>query len=215
MLKSFFDIRKDCLEIFSSLTISEDRLAIEGWMNKYPVIYLSLKDIDRETFKNAMYRFREMLSELFSSYSDIADESSRNLFTRLMSDTSSIDDIAISLRFLSRLLYTYYKQKAIILIDEYDVPLDKANSNGYYQQMLKLLRAVFSSSLKDNPNVIKGILTGCLRVSKESIFTGLNNLFVYSLASDEYSDAFGFTEKEVRKLLSDAGLDNKSNEIRE
>lgn len=176
-------------------------------MNKYPVIYLSLKDIDGETFENAMYRFREILSELFSSYSDIADESSRNLFTRLMSDTSSIDDIAISLRFLSRLLYTYYKQKAIILIDEYDVPLDKANSNGYYQQMLKLLRAVFSSSLKDNPNVIKGILTGCLRVSKESIFTGLNN--------DEYSDAFGFTEKEVRKLLSDAGLDNKSNEIRE
>ena len=169
-------------------------------MNKYPVIYLSLKDIDGETFENAMYRFREILSELFSSYlfilSDIADESSRTLFTRLMSDTSSIDDIAISLRFLSRLLYTYYMQKAIILIDEYDVPLDKANSNGYYQQMLKLLRAVFSSSLKDNPNVIKGILTGCLRVSKESIFTGLNNLFVYSLASDEYSDAFGFTEKE-------------------
>ena len=219
MLKSFFDIRKDCSEIFSGLTISEDKLAIEGWMNKYPVIYLSLKDIDGETFENAMYRFREMLSELFSSYSfilsDIADESSRNLFTRLMSDTSSIDDIAISLRFLSRLLYTYYKQKAIILIDEYDVPLDKANSNGYYQQMLKLLRAVFSSSLKDNPNVIKGILTGCLRVSKESIFTGLNNLFVYSLASDEYSDAFGFTEKEVRKLLSDAGLDDKSDEIRE
>ena len=161
-------------------------------MNKYPVIYLSLKDIDGETFENAMYRFREILSELFSSYlfilSDIADESSRTLFTRLMSDTSSIDDIAISLRFLSRLLYT-------ILIDEYDVPLDKANSNGYYQQMLKLLRAVFSSSLKDNPNVIKGILTGCLRVSKGSIFTGLNNLFVYSLASDEYSDAFGLRKR--------------------
>ena len=217
MLRSFFDIRKNSAQLFSGLDIEKDEAAVNGWMNKYPVIYLSLKDIDGATFESALYRFREIIIELFTANSFILDteisKSDRNLFMKLMSTDSSQDDIAGSLKFLVRLLCSHFGKQVIVLIDEYDVPLDKANNNEYYPQMLLLLRSLFTSVLKDNPNVIKGILTGCLRVSKESIFTGLNNLCIYSLTSPSYSDAFGFTEKEVSKLLSDAGLKNKAKEI--
>lgn len=217
MLRYFFDIRKNSAQLFSGLDIEKDEATVSGWMNKYPVIYLSLKDIDGATFESALYRFREIIIELFTANSFILDteisKSDRNLFMKLMSTDSSQDDIAGSLKFLVRLLCSHFGKQVIVLIDEYDVPLDKANNNGYYPQMLLLLRSLFTSVLKDNPNVIKGIMTGCLRVSKESIFTGLNNLCIYSLTSPSYSDAFGFTEKEVSKLLSDAGLENKANEI--
>lgn len=217
MLRSFFDIRKNSAQLFSGLDIEKDEAAVSGWMNKYPVIYLSLKDIDGATFESALYRFREIIIELFTANSFILDteisKSDRNLFMKLMSTDSSQDDIAGSLKFLVRLLCYHFGKQVIVLIDEYDVPLDKANNNGYYPQMLLLLRSLFTSVLKDNPNVIKGIMTGCLRVSKESIFTGLNNLCIYSLTSPSYSDAFGFTEKEVSKLLSDAGLKDKAKEI--
>ena len=217
MLRSFFDIRKNSAQLFSGLDIEKDEAAVNGWMNKYPVIYLSLKDIDGATFESALYRFREIIIELFTANSFILDteisKSDKNLFTKLMSTDSSQDDIAGSLKFLVRLLCSHFGKQVIVLIDEYDVPLDKANNNGYYPQMLLLLRSLFTSVLKDNPNVIKGIMTGCLRVSKESIFTGLNNLCIYSLTSPSYSDAFGFTEKEVSKLLSDSGLENKAKEI--
>lgn len=217
MLRSFFDIRKKSVQLFSGLDIEKDEAAVNGWMNKFPVIYLSLKDIDGATFESALYRFREIIIELFTANSFILDteisKSDRNLFTKLMSTDSSQDDIAGSLKFLVRLLCSHFGKQVIVLIDEYDVPLDKANNNGYYPQMLLLLRSLFTSVLKDNPNVIKGIMTGCLRVSKESIFTGLNNLCIYSLTSPSYSDAFGFTEKEVSKLLSDAGLKDKAKEI--
>ena len=217
MLRSFFDIRKNSAQLFSGLDIEKDEAAVNGWMNKYPVIYLSLKDIDGATFESALYRFREIIIELFTANSFILDteisKSDRNLFMKLMSTDSSQDDIAGSLKFLVRLLCSHFGKQVIVLIDEYDVPLDKANNNGYYPQMLLLLRSLFTSVLKDNPNVIKGILTGCLRISKESIFTGLNNLCIYSLTSPSYSDAFGFTEKEVSKLLSDSGLENKAKEI--
>ena len=217
MLRSFFDIRKNSVQLFSGLDIEKDEAAVSGWMNKFPVIYLSLKDIDGATFESALYRFREIIIELFTANSFILDteisKSDRNLFMKLMSTDSSQDDIAGSLKFLVRLLCSHFGKQVIVLIDEYDVPLDKANNNGYYPQMLLLLRSLFTSVLKDNPNVIKGILTGCLRVSKESIFTGLNNLCIYSLTSPSYSDAFGFTEKEVSKLLSDSGLENKAKEI--
>ena len=217
MLRSFFDIRKNSAQLFSGLDIEKDEAAVNGWMNKFPVIYLSLKDIDGATFESALYRFREIIIELFTANSFILDteisKSDRNLFTKLMSTDSSQDDIAGSLKFLVRLFCSHFGKQVIVLIDEYDVPLDKANNNGYYPQMLLLLRSLFTSVLKDNPNVIKGIMTGCLRVSKESIFTGLNNLCIYSLTSPSYSDAFGFTEKEVSKLLSDSGLENKAKEI--
>lgn len=217
MLRSFFDIRKNSAQLFSGLDIEKDEAAVNGWMNKFPVIYLSLKDIDGATFESALYRFREIIIELFTANSFILDteisKSDRNLFMKLMSTDSSQDDIAGSLKFLVRLLCSHFGKQVIVLIDEYDVPLDKANNNGYYPQMLLLLRSLFTSVLKDNPNVIKGIMTGCLRVSKESIFTGLNNLCIYSLTSPSYSDAFGFTEKEVSKLLSDSGLENKAKEI--
>lgn len=217
MLRSFFDIRKKSVQLFSGLDIEKDEAAVSVWMNKFPVIYLSLKDIDGATFESALYRFREIIIELFTANSFILDteisKSDRNLFMKLMSTDSSQDDIAGSLKFLVRLLCSHFGKQVIVLIDEYDVPLDKANNNGYYPQMLLLLRSLFTSVLKDNPNVIKGIMTGCLRVSKESIFTGLNNLCIYSLTSPSYSDAFGFTEKEVSKLLSDAGLKNKAKEI--
>ena len=135
-------------------------------------------------------------------------------FRSLAAGTATLDEIAESLRLLSYVLFNHYGKKVIILLDEYDVPLDKAEKNGYYTQMLDVMRAMLLSVLKDCPYTEKGILTGCLRLLKESLFTGLNNLSVFSVTGDVYADAFGFTENEVVKLLSAAGLDGKAEIIK-
>ena len=216
MLRSFFDIREDSRDIFSGLAVMEDREAVENWMNSYPVVYLSFKDIDGLKLEYAIDVLRSMLVELFQGYGFLRDDDlggDAGIFGRILLNKASIGDIRQSINILAKLLYNHYGRKVIFIFDEYDVPLDKAERNGYYDEMLDVIRAMFLSVLKDCPYTEKGILTGCLRISKESLFTGLNNLAVYSVTGDKYTDAFGFTEEEVRRLLSDTGLTDKADVI--
>ena len=213
MLRSFFDIREESRDIFTGLAIMHDREVVDKWMNKYPVIYLTFKDIDGLTFESALRKLRTKVTELFKSYSFIGKtctDGDQQTFCNLLSGTASANDIRVSLYFLGRLLHGYYGKKVIFLLDEYDVPLDKAERNGYYREMLDVIHSMFLSVLKDCPYTEKGILTGCLRISKESLITGLNNLTVYSVTGSEYASAFGFTEDEVMKLLHVADFEDKA-----
>ena len=218
MLRAFFDVREDNKDIFDGLDIMNDSKAVENWMNRYPVIYLTFKDIDGLNFSSAVSKLQTQILELFQSYafllgSGIPDED-ETVFKRMLDSTASLDELSQSLRLLAKLLCKHYGSRVIILLDEYDVPLDKAERNGYYREMLDIVRTMFLSVLKDCPYTEKGILTGCLRISRESLFTGLNNLTVYSVTGKEYASAFGFTEDEVMKLLHDAGLEDKADIMR-
>ena len=218
MLRSFFDIREESRDIFTGLAIMHDREVVDKWMNKYPVIYLTFKDIDGLTFESSLRKLMTKVTELFKSYSFIGKtctDGDQQAFCNLLSGTASANDIRESLYFLGRLLHGYYGKKVIFLLDEYDVPLDKAERNGYYREMLDVIHSMLLSVLKDCPYTEKGILTGCLRISKESLITGLNNLTVYSVTGSAYASAFGFTEDEVMKLLHDADLEDKADIIRQ
>ena len=218
MFRSFFDIRKDSRELFHGLKIMKEKKIVDEWMNKYPVIYLSLREIDGNSYEIAEGMLKREIGKIFKEYSFILEDElfadDRKSFSELMTSDSSAIDLMTSLALLSRLLHKHYGKQVIILIDEYDVPLDKASDNGYYTEMLNLIRALFYSVLKDNNDVKKAILTGCLRISKESLFTGLNNLAVYSVTGIGYETAFGFTGDEVDKLLSAAGFSEKKDVIR-
>lgn len=219
MLKYFFDIREDNRNIFSGLSVMEDGMAISEWMNQYPVIFLSLKDVDGLDFESALSILIGNIYDLFASYAFLLknteiQEGDRLFFSQILSGEFSKNEIRRSLSVLAKILYIHYKKKVILLIDEYDVPLDKAERNGFYNEMLDVLRTMFSSVIKDNPNIKKSVLTGCLRISKESLFTGLNNLAIYSITNSQYATSFGFTEKEVADLLSATGLKDKQNTIK-
>lgn len=219
MLRYFFDIREKSEGLFEGLKILQDEETCAKWLNKVPVIYLTLKDIDGPDFTSAFSMLQNLILDLFQSYEYLLEDDmpngNRMLFKRILDKESTETDIRESLKVLAKLLNIHYGTEIIILIDEYDVPLDKAERNGYYNEMLGLLRTIFSSVLKDNPDVRKSILTGCLRISKESLFTGLNNLSVYSITSDAYASSFGFTEDEVDELLVAAGFQNRKKIIRE
>ena len=219
MLRYFFDIREKSEGLFEGLKILQDEETCAKWMNKVPVIYLTLKDIDGPDFTSAFSMLQNLILDLFQSYEYLLEDDmpngNRMLFKRILDKESTETDIRESLKVLAKLLNIHYGTEIIILIDEYDVPLDKAERNGYYNEMLGLLRTIFSSVLKDNPYVRKSVLTGCLRISKESLFTGLNNLSVYSITSDAYASSFGFTEDEVDDLLVAAGFQNRKKIIRE
>ena len=217
MLRAFFDIREDSRDIFSGLAVMNDKEAAESWMNKCPVVFLTFKNIDGLSFDSAFSKLRWDVMELFQTYSFLDDGGlggDESAFRSILSGKASIDEISQSFYILAKLLYSHYGRKVIFIIDEYDVPLDKAEKNGYYREMLDVIRAMLLSVLKDCPYTEKGILTGCLRISRESLFTGLNNLTVYSVTGDEYQSAFGFTDEEVMRLLHDAGLEDKADIIR-
>ena len=218
MLRAFFDIREDNRDLFTGLAIMDDEEAVEKWMNKWPVIHLTFKDIDGPSFSSAMGWMNTQIRDLYKSYSFLDDGKlggDEDKFRNILANKASVDDISQSLRLLVELLYDHYGKKVIILLDEYDVPLAKAEGNGYYREMLSVVRSMLLPVLKDCPYTHKGILTGCLRVSKESLFTGLNNLAVYSVTGDDYCEAFGFSEEEVARLLQDASLDGKSDVVKQ
>lgn len=218
MLAAFFDIRKDNGKLFEGLAIMTDHEATSEWMGKWPVIHLTLKDVDALDFPTALDLIGDSLSVLFTGYADVfqstlVTEKDRALALRIMTGECTLSDICLSLKVLARCLNSYYDKRVILLVDEYDVPLAKANANGYYDEMLAVMRSLLSV-IKDNPNLERTVLTGCLRVSKESIFTGINNLASYTLTRREYAGAFGFTDREVSNLLSDAGLEGALDQIR-
>ncbi len=217
MLKSFFEIGTD-KSLFDGLYISGNKELCDEYMGKYPVIFLSLKGVDGLDFTTARRMLCAILKNEFDRHyylktSDALTDEDRTLFTKMLRGND--DNIEDSIRMLSKLLFKHFGQKAVILIDEYDVPLDKAFQNGYYKEMVSLIRGLFGQALKTNEFLQFAVLTGCLRISKESIFTGLNNFKVMSITDSRFDEQFGFTDKEVRKLLSDYGMDSHFDEIKE
>ena len=219
MLYYFFSIKeKENAYLFDGLNISKNKDALKH-QNKYPTIFISLKEMKNLTFdaqissfSNVIYELLEKNLEILSS--DQLSDTTKDILKKLHNRSSSIEDLKISLRVITNALYTYYQQKVIVLIDEYDVPLQAAYQNNYYEEMVEFLRSVFSSALKTNDALEKGVMTGCLRISKESIFTGLNNFTAYSVLNNISSESFGFTESEVKKLLKDYNLSEKMDEVK-
>ena len=217
MLKSFFEIGTD-KTLFDQLYIVANKELCEEYMGQYPVIFLSLKGVDGLNFEEAKSMLKITIrTEAQRHYelkkSEKVSEENRKLFNDILSgEDERIED---SLRMLSQILFEHYGKKSIILIDEYDVPLDKAFQHGYYKEMVSLLRGLFGQALKTNEFLQFAVLTGCLRVSKESIFTGLNNFKVLSIADVRFDEQFGFTDEEVRKLLKDYDLEDYFSEAKE
>mgnify|MGYP001064931105 FL=1 len=205
MLKSFFEIGTD-KTLFDGLYISDNKELCDDHMGKYPVVFLSLKGVEGLEFASAKRMLctiidREIDRHYYLKTSDVLTDEDRTLFTKMLHGQD--DNIEDSIRMLSKLLYKHYGQKVVILIDEYDVPLDKAFQNGYYKEMVSLIRGLFGQALKTNEFLQFAVLTGCLRVSKESIFTGLNNFEINSIVDIDHDEQFGFTDDEVMKLLLD------------
>ena len=217
MLKSFFEIGTD-KTLFDQLYIAANKELCEEYMGQYPVIFLSLKGVDGLNFEEAKSMLKITIrTEAQRHYelkkSEKVSEENRKLFNDILSgEDERIED---SLRMLSQILFEHYGKKSIILIDEYDVPLDKAFQHGYYKEMVSLLRGLFGQALKTNEFLQFAVLIGCLRVSKESIFTGLNNFKVLSIADVRFDEQFGFTDEEVRKLLKDYDLEDYFSEAKE
>lgn len=224
MLRSFFELGTD-KSLFDGLDISKNKELCEEHMGKYPVIFFSLKSVEGLKFENARYRIIEMIGREAQRYeflaeSDKLSENEKAQYKALIAlDNGKYtmdDDILISgIQMLSHLLYKHYGQKTVILIDEYDVPLDKAFENGYYKEMVSLIRGIFGMALKTNDSLQFAVLTGCLRISKESIFTGLNNFEVLSILNTQYDEAFGFTDGEVKQILEDYDLSDHYPDVKE
>lgn len=212
MLKSFFEIGTD-KNLFDGLYISGNKELCDEHMGKYPVIFLSFKGVEGLTYDEAFDALVRVIGKEISRVSFLADSDKLTMLEReqykgltIIEDGSFVfnkDKLISSLQLLSQLLYKQYGQKAVILIDEYDVPLDKAFQNGYYKEMVSLIRGLFGQALKTNEFLQFAVLTGCLRVSKESIFTGLNNFEINSIVDIDHDEQFGFTDDEVMKLLLD------------
>ena len=224
MLKSFFEIGTD-KALFEGLYISKNQELCKEYMGKYPVVFLSLKGVEGLTFEEARAYLCELIINetrrfKFLLNSERLDNDEKNMYHELLSLQEEKDSVLaaklkLSLKKISELLYKHYGQKVIFLIDEYDVPLDKAFQHGYYKKMVSLIRGVFGEVLKTNDFLMFAVLTGCLRVSKESIFTGLNNFKVYSADDIRYDEEFGFTNEDVKKILSDYNQQDHFLEVKE
>ena len=224
MLKSFFDIGTD-KALFDGLYISGNKELCDEYMGKYPVIFLSLKGVEGLTYEEAFEAFVRIMGKEVNRVSFLADSDKLTQIEREQYKGLTImkngrlafdkEKLISSLQLLSQLLYKHYGKKVVILIDEYDVPLDKAFQNGYYKEMVSLIRGLFGQALKTNEFLQFAVLTGCLRISKESIFTGLNIFKVMSITDSRFDEQFGFTDSEVKKLLSDYGMDSHFEEVKE
>ena len=224
MLKSFFEIGTD-KTLFDGLYISGNKELCDEHMGKYPVIFLSFKGVEGLTYDEAFDVLVRVIGKEISRVSFLADSDKLTMLEReqykgltIIEDGSFVfskDKLISSLQLLSQLLYKHYGQKVVILIDEYDVPLDKAFQNGYYKEMVSLIRGLFGQALKTNEFLQFAVLTGCLRVSKESIFTGLNNFEINSIVDIDHDEQFGFTDDEVMKLLSDYDRSERYHDAKE
>lgn len=220
MLSEFFDIRKDNKEMFAGLEISENRKICEEWMNQYPTLFLSFKDIDGLKFESAYGLLEIMISNLckehaYLEHSHLIDEADRMIFNRLKLGIAKKSEVQTSLSTIMRMMQAYYGRKIIILLDEYDVPIAKASRNGYYEQMIEIIRTMMGTALKDNDSLRFAVITGCLRIVKESIFTGTNNFVIDTISDNRFSQYFGFTQKEVEKILVDTECEVYADKIKQ
>lgn len=225
MLSNFFSIRKDSREIFEGLGITAYKEFCEKWMNQSPVLFLSYKDVEAETFEGAYRMLKTKLADLCKELDFLLEETAvnsadRDIFRKLMFKTAEEDDVKNSLKTIMRMLYAVYGRKTILLIDEYDVPLARVSEkntveNGYYSAMLDVIKGMMGTALKDNEFLEFSVITGCLRIAKESIFTGTNNFASYSVLDADFSEYFGFSEEEVEKMLLAADRQDKADLIKE
>ncbi len=225
MLSNFFSIRKESKGIFEGLKITEHKEFCEKWMNQYPVLFISFKDAEADVFGVAYDKLKNSIADICKLISDLAAESSVNpadaqVFERLMFNKASDAEVQGSLKTIMRMMYDIYGKKVILLIDEYDVPLANASEkdtkkNNYYSSMLDVIKGIMSTALKDNEFLEFAVITGCLRIAKESIFTGTNNFASYSVLDADFSEYFGFTEDEVDEMLAVADRKDKADVIKE
>ena len=223
MLASFFDIRRDSSELFQGLKISQKEELCQKWMNQYPVLFVTFKDVDGLDFQSAKEMLRIQIADRCNEYlyllsSEKVNENDKAIFRQLadvvkgdVSDAMLKTGIAL----IMRMLQDYYEKPVILLLDEYDVPLAKASAHGYYTEMLEVMRAMISTALKDNPSLRFAVVTGCLRISRESIFTGTNNFVSDTIFDTRLNEYFGFLQDEVEQLLTAIGVKDKAGIVKE
>lgn len=219
MLDSYFDIRKDSKQLFYGLEISQNQVLCSEWMNKYPTIFVSFRQVEGLDFKGAYDMLTVVIANLFNEHiylldSKKATEFQKTSFKNLLSGNASVKEVKSSIYLLMNMMNDYYNEPVILLIDEYDVPVAKANNNGYYNEMLDVMKSLMQT-VKDNKTLKFAIITGCLRIAKESIFTGMNNFVSDTIVSSRLNEYFGFTQKEVNKILSDADAITHADIIKE
>lgn len=219
MLKNFFEIGTDAA-LFEGLHISKNTQMCEKYMRKYPVIAVSLKGVDAATYEEAFDQLVDIMNNSAAEFSFLQNSDSltdyeKERFIKLLDDQMNQKIMGSSMLWLTKLLEKHYNKKVVVLIDEYDVPLAKAHENGYYDKMVRLIRNMFGNVLKTNNSLAFAVLTGCLRIAKESIFTGLNNFKVYSITDEEFDETFGFTGEEVQEMLSYYGLSSCFDKVKE
>ena len=225
MMENFFSIRKDSKSIFEGLAITGHKDFCKEWMNQYPVLFVSFKDVEAEEFDGAYKMLKTKLADLCKDVAPIldnvaVDKDDREIFLKLKAKKAGEDEVKSSLKTIMRMMNAVYGKQVILLIDEYDVPLAKASEkdtakNGYYSKMLDVIKGIMSTALKDNEFLQFAVITGCLRIAKESIFTGTNNFASYSVLDERFSKYFGFLENEVETMLEVADRKEAAAEIKE
>ena len=220
MLRSFFDIRKDSKELFEGLEISKNTSLCTEWMNQWPTIFFTLKDIDGLNFDEAYGQLAAQMSNLFKEHTYLLDSENvdiddKKIFLDLKAGKADKIQVSRSLNTLMRMVQQYYKKPVILLLDEYDVPIAKASSHGYYAEMLNLIKIMMSTALKDNNSLQFAVITGCLKIAKESIFTGTNNLVSDTITDSRLNEYFGFTQKDVDKILAVADAQSQADNLKE
>ena len=219
MLESFFDIQKDNKTLFEGLEIANRHDLCTEWMNQWPTVFVSFRQVDGLNFNSAYDMLTLVISELYKKHlylldSDKVDSFDKEIVKQLIQGTASTKDTKGSLMLLTRLMYQQYGKPVILLIDEYDVPVAKANSNGYYEEMLDVMKGLMQA-LKDNQALCFAVITGCLKIAKESIFTGTNNFISDTITDSRLNEYFGFVQSEVDQILKDADVLDKAENIRE
>lgn len=218
MLGSFFDIRRNSSELFEGLAIKQHVSLCQEWMNRWPTIFVTFKRVDGLNFDNAYAMLASVIEELYVEHQYLLDavqvsEYDREGIRRIVRRQENISDIKNSLELLIRAMRAYYGKPVVLLMDEYDVPMAKASSHGYYQEMMDVMKGMMQA-LKDNDNLQLAVITGCLRIAKESIFTGTNNLVSDTITKTRYDEFFGFTQAEVARILKDADAENYAEKIK-
>ena len=222
MLSHFFDIRKDSKAMFQGLKIAENTELCDEWMNQWPVLFLSFKDVNGLTFAPAKEMLLNRIAEIYNDHSYLLEgpqvrENDRKVFEQLADEVNGTPTDAMlktSIALLMKLMWGYYGKPVILLLDEYDVPIAKASANGYYAEMLEIIRGMLSTALKDNDAMRFAVITGCLRIAKESIFTGTNNFVSDTISSAHLNEYFGFTQEEVDQILIDADQTDHAEDVK-
>ncbi len=219
MLANFFDIRKESSKLFEGLNITQNQTLCKKWMNQWPTIFFSLKDIDGLTFESAYNQLLIQISDLYKEHTYLLDceeidSDDKKIFLKLKATEANEAQVSRALSTLMRMLNIYYKKPVILLLDEYDVPIAKASTHGYYDKMLEVMKLMMSTALKDNSTLHFAVITGCLKIAKESIFTGTNNFVSDTITDSRLNEYFGFTQEEVNTLLKAANATTHSEEIK-